>query len=382
MSAADTSTAKAGEAAAARDEAAALKDDAESAAGVAELWKNIAMQFAQNGEDVPVVDGDGNPIGYSAKHYAEKAEEIVGGFGLDSSLFGLVAKQGGAFTQANSLREALQVLVDAGIGSVNTFPETKDAIASFDDLWALPQGKTFMVTGASVTASYFNTVTAGLTNQYSIGNSAARDLMVKQGSMEWVTGGITYRRVMLSHRGMSAQGSLGGMKRNLIVRKNMSDSTILCNAELAAVSTDIPVELGCDVYFNQPWITGKDASIASYYVRFAKLNIGSRFACVTGNIVLTADLAAGGIITMFAPTDYTLASENILSFIARYGNVGGEQCAAFPLSAGISSSSIRAEVVFNLHSGSPTTVAMILKNTGLSALPAGSYIFNAGYVTA
>ncbi len=288
----DAATAKTA-AEAARDDAAIHQTNAESAASEAALWENIAMQFAQNDEDVPVVDGDGNPIGFSSKHYAAKAEEAAGGFGFSTVLSPLTNKNGAAFSNTSTVQQALQSIVNGGLGGLGV--ETLDAIDDLDKLYAVPVGKPFMITGASATANYLATLTSGQTYPYTVGNAATRDWMVKTIQNEY-TGNPsgTIRRIVLVHSGQLSSSGPGSqnasMRKSIVIVRNVTTSAQFIGTEYLANQAGIPTALSSLILKGS---SGASADVSSANLTITSvLSAGFRIVTVTGYVQVANAITA------------------------------------------------------------------------------------------
>lgn len=370
----------------ARDDANTAQLAAEAAAGEAGLWENIAMQFAQNPEDVPVVDGDSNPIGFSALHWAAKAEESAGG-GITPAtpLSFLTDKQGAPFGSTSTMSQALQTLVDGGIGGVNTFPETLGTAASFEDFWAIPQGKPYMVEGLGAVATYLNSLTSSQTPSYGIGNANSRDVLVKVGSMQWVVAGVTYRKIMFSCKNQSAVNNNLGLTMSLGLSHRSSDGATQALLFQPAALSALAVNRSCAIDRNRPYVVAsRDPKFDQYILAFQKIsNTGATSA--HGGFTLNADVPANSSINLFlsvAQPDIAVIDPDIAYFVP-VNNFVGSNCVVFPVSTGAAgSSSISAEIVYYAQFISGNwQFSCTLKNTSGSALPAGGYIFNGGFLT-
>jgi len=367
-------------------DAVAAKNASEAAAAEAALSRNIAMQFAQNDEDVPVTDADGNPIGFSSKHYAKKSEASAGGGVTPSTeLSFLSAKQGGAFGPASTLAQALQSLVDVGVGAIASSDQALDDLASFDDLWVIPRGKSFLVAGGSASASFLVSLTAGTTYPYALGNANTRDLLVKVGAMEWTVSGTTYKKIVFQYRGQGTTSSNVGIQRFLGVTKNMTTAAVTCLTQQLADFSSIPSNQTFNGSHVSSWVSGKSAKIGAFNFLFSKLS-SSRSASLSGGVTVSSDISANSRENLFfgvVSTDI-VAVDAAAVFFRPFTNdtAFGTTIAIFPLSDPSSANSTMAELVFEWYlDGGVTKVSMGIINRSANVLPASSYVFSGGHAT-
>lgn len=302
-----------------------------------------------------------------------------GGIDFTSTLSGLSPSDSGAFTNGNTLQEALQAILNTGIGythSASTLTPTLNSLATVSDLISIPSGKVFTINGSSSSATWLNSILASSSVPYSAGNANSRDTLIKLISTTVTVGANTYKKAVFSHTGQIAGGSVSLFPRRLLsVLWNITTDTATYSTMQFADQASLPTVTTSSINLATSGVAGTSSEISAfnYYSRTSSVLNG---AVVSGSFTITSDLAAGSSYTFF-----NSVAQSVFLLPPVPGFVGANSRANFQVTDPNNILNLPDINVQFVHNYSGNTQGVIVINRGSTALPSGTYVFNGAYAS-